>query len=264
MSTKGSITAHLLELEAAWKPMLPLDQYKIIRVDGRNFKRFTKDMAKPFDTDFCRNMDKVAVALCKEVQGCQFAYVQSDEISLLVHNEPGSQQWFGGELTKTLSISAGLASSVMALLYSKYSTHEETGRFLSVMFDSRAFAVKDRQDVIRYFLHRQGDAWRNAVTMAAQAHYSHKQLMNKPVWDRLLMLQEVGINFMQAYPPYIWRGRLVTQVKKVELISYTRKDTGEEHTQEVERSHWIPQPAPMFDWDQAGFLDTTVPQEVQK
>lgn len=63
--------------------LIPND-YVLIMLDGRSFsstiKRYFK---KPFDDTFINIMNETALYLCNNVQGCKFAYVQSDEISLM-------------------------------------------------------------------------------------------------------------------------------------------------------------------------------------
>jgi tRNA(His) 5'-end guanylyltransferase len=56
----------------------------IIRLDGKGFSKFTKDLDKPFDDGFSDDMDATAVYLCENIQGAKFAYTQSDEISIVL------------------------------------------------------------------------------------------------------------------------------------------------------------------------------------
>jgi tRNA(His) 5'-end guanylyltransferase len=58
-------------------------------------------MEKPYDLDFIHIMDKTAQFLCEEIQGAQFAYVQSDEISLLLTDfeKTTTDAWFDGNFT---------------------------------------------------------------------------------------------------------------------------------------------------------------------
>lgn len=250
------------DLEAEWTKTLPgSGYYKILRVDGRNFSKFTKNMDKPFDLDFCKNMDTVAVQLCKEIQGAVFAYVQSDEISVLIWQDgEKSQQWFGGDVAKTLSISAGLASSTMSLLYAdRQAWTDGAGIIYPVMFDARVFTVPARHDVVRYFIWRQTDAYRNAVSMAASAVFSHKQLHEKTLWDRLQILKDAGQDFHAMNPAWIYLGRVVTPVQHLETVAYRRKDTKEPHIEEVWRTRWEPSPAVMFSGDATQWLEVMVP-----
>ena len=49
----------------------------------------------------------------------------------------------------------------------------------SATYDARVFTIPDLVEVENYFVWRQQDAERNSVTMLAQSHASHKQLMGK-------------------------------------------------------------------------------------
>ena len=51
----------------------------IIRVDGRAFHTLTRKMERPFDYGFIRAMVSGARAVASDAQGCELAYVQSDE-----------------------------------------------------------------------------------------------------------------------------------------------------------------------------------------
>lgn len=56
----------------------------IVRIDGKAFHTFTRGLEKPFDRNLIKLMQNTTLALCKEVDGCQLGYTQSDEISLLL------------------------------------------------------------------------------------------------------------------------------------------------------------------------------------
>ena len=58
----------------------------IIRVDGSAFHTLTKKMEKPYDERFQNCMRETAKFLCEKIQCTKIAYVQSDEVSLLLHN----------------------------------------------------------------------------------------------------------------------------------------------------------------------------------
>jgi tRNA(His) guanylyltransferase len=122
----------------------------------------------PFDEVFMADMDAVAEALCHEITGSVFAYTQSDEISVLVTDfaTETTEPWFGGVTAKQLSISASLATAVL--------NERRPGK--RALFDSRVFTLSDPVEVANYFLWRQRDAVRNSISMAAQAHFSHRRL----------------------------------------------------------------------------------------
>ena len=61
------------------------NSYVIIMLDGRSFSKMIKNKyKKPFDETFIDMMNETAKYLLQNVQGVKFAYVQSDEISILV------------------------------------------------------------------------------------------------------------------------------------------------------------------------------------
>ena len=86
----------------------------LVMLDGKNFSTLVKNnFKKPFDDDFIDMMNKTAQFLCENVQGCKFAYTQSDEISLLItdYETTETDTLFGGRLCKIQSILASLATS---------------------------------------------------------------------------------------------------------------------------------------------------------
>lgn len=158
----------------------------IIRVDGKAFHTLTRDCTKPFDESFGECMDYTARMLVEEVQNARIAYVQSDEISLLLvdYNTYGTQQWFDGNLQKMVSISASVASVA-------FSSYWESPAY----FDSRAF-VLPREEVTNYFIWRQQDATRNSIQMVGQAYFSHKELQRKSCNDiQHMLLTEKNVNW---------------------------------------------------------------------
>lgn len=157
----------------------------IIRVDGKAFHTFTRRYGKGYSETFAETMCSVAKYVASEIQGCSFAYGQSDEISFLLtdYTTVKTQGWFDYEANKLVSISAALASSFMTKLVGEM-----------VQFDSRAFAIP-QDDVCNYFLWRQRDATRNAVQMAGREYYSHRELYQKSNEQVQEMLWEKGVNF---------------------------------------------------------------------
>jgi tRNA(His) 5'-end guanylyltransferase len=114
-------------------------------------------------------------------------------------------------------------------------------------FDARAFTIPDQVEVHNYFVWRQKDATRNSISMAAQAHFSHKQLLNKNTNEMQEMLwAEHGVNW-NDYDPRFKRGTLVYKELRVSDVTYTDKRTGEPHKiEDLERTVWTSTAAPIF------------------
>lgn len=189
--------------EAAAGSVLPRYLPFVIRVDVRAAHSLLRTANKPFDMQFVGHMQAAMMHLCREVQGAVFAYQQSDEISVLAcaYKDHTQQSWFGGRVQKIASVAAGLASSSLSL-------HRHLAELpASLAFDGRVFALPNAVEVANYFVWRQRDAQRNAVAMAAQAHFSVRQLYNKNRVQMIEMLREVGVMF-DEYPINVRNGSL--------------------------------------------------------
>ena len=90
------------------------NQYVIMMLDGRAFSKLIKNKyEKPFDNKFIHYMNETAKYLCKNIGGCKFAYVQSDEITMVLSDfdTPTTDTFFGYRLCKLQSIAAAMAAS---------------------------------------------------------------------------------------------------------------------------------------------------------
>ena len=162
----NSLGDRMKKYEDVWRFQLPACMPVIIRLDGRCFHTLTRDMKRPIDTDFMTCMDVTTQELCKQVEGTQLAFIQSDEISLLLRNDMTftTQGWFDNNIQKMVSVSAAIA----AITFSK-ALHK------LACFDSRAFVLPE-EEITNYFLWRQLDCSRNTISMYGQSFYSHKEL----------------------------------------------------------------------------------------
>jgi tRNA(His) 5'-end guanylyltransferase len=182
---------------------LPRRTYTIIRLDGKAFHTFTRGMKKPFDEDFIRMMNKTAQFLCEEIQGAKAAYVQSDEISLLLtdFDKIMTDAWFDGNIQKMVSVAASLATAKFNALFNYYPSE-----FKMAFFDARVFTIPDRVEVENYFIWRQKDAVRNSISMTAQSLYSHTELFGKSQVEEQEMIHAKGQNWNDM-PDGFKRGR---------------------------------------------------------
>jgi tRNA(His) guanylyltransferase len=239
---------------------LPRRSYVIIRVDGRAFHTFTRHCQRPFDHELIGDMNAVAVALCEQISGAQFAFAQSDEVSLLVTDFQSNQTeaWFDNSQSKMESLSASIATvafnrSRLTRLVRQQGVEAMEAQTAWAAFDSRAFLVPDINEVANTFLWRQQDATRNSIQMVAQAHFGHHELegmstdqMQEKLW------QERGINWNDI-APMLKRGRFIEKQTVTSDVEYTDKNTGEKQVaHNVKRSHWVVVEPPVFtqcrDW----------------
>ena len=210
----------------------------IIRVDGKNFRARTRGMKKPFDEGMRACMQVAALRLCAEVQNCRMAYFQSDEISLLLTDFQllNTETWFGNQVQKVCSVAAATATAAFIEGYLQHFSHAPREHLPT--FDGRCFNVP-REDVTNYFVWRQRDAERNSISMAAQAHFSHKELqgLNRSQMMDLLMLRK-GINW-DDYEPAFKRGQVVVRDREASIDVATS----------VVRPKWVVRDAPIFSKD---------------
>lgn len=211
--------------------LIDTDKYILVHVDGRSFSKMVKNkFRKPFDDSFIEMMNQTAVYLCENVQGCQLAYVQSDEISLLIKkNNPEGDVFFGGRLCKMQSIIASLASAKFNQLMMIYNITGEDGtcdvymdnteivdEIVNVIhdsplyqFDCKVWDVDSANDAMAWFLFRNIDCIRNSKQQTAQTYLTHKELIgldtDKQI-DLLLNKTNVDWNTFDCGKKY---GRLV-------------------------------------------------------
>lgn len=166
-------------------PRMPM----IVRVDGRAFHTLTRGMEAPWDADLRDAMTAVGVALIDDIAGAKMAYLQSDEVSVLVtdYDALGTQAWFDKSLQKVASVSASVAT---VAFNDSLNNPNKRGTF-----DSRVFTIP-REEVCNYFIWRQQDATRNSVSSLAQHHFSHKSLqgVSGPEMQERLF-REKGVNW---------------------------------------------------------------------
>ena len=145
-----------------------------------------------------RAMDEVAIGLCAEIQGAKLAYVQSDEVSVLVHGYGSIQTepWFGNDVQKIVSVSASIATQV-------FLNEWEAG---GAQFDARAFLVPE-DEVCNYFIWRQQDAVRNSINMVGQSYFSQAQMHGKSGDEVQEMLFRARAVNWAALPARLKRGR---------------------------------------------------------
>ncbi len=205
----------------------------VIRVDGRAFHTYTRGAKEPFDEMLQSSMNEVARELCENIQGAQLAYVQSDEVSVIVSAGNGANIWFDGNIQKMCSISAAIASTRMTL-----ESPRVFGKMRVAQFDSRVF-VLPKEEVINYLIWRQSDAARNAVQMLARSLFSHKQLLGKSCDVMKQMVREAGKPW-ENEDIGSTRGRCVIKQSFQANVEYVDKRTKQVKNAVAEKTRWIP------------------------
>lgn len=181
--------------EAVSKMVLTPRMPFIIRIDGKAFHTYTRNMDKPWDARLVAAFRKTILDCCKQFDGCKFAYWQSDEVSFLFtdYDRLETQAWFNKEVQKLVSISASIFTAHFNMWSEKC-----FGDFVDLplaYFDSRVF-VLPKEEVVNYFIWRQQDAVRNSIQSLAHKYFSHKEchgLSCNDLQDKLML--EKGVNW---------------------------------------------------------------------
>lgn len=208
--------------------------YVIAMLDGRSFsKMIKKKFQLPFDDKFIDMMNSTAQWLCENVQGIKLAFVQSDEISLVLtdFDQPGMDSFFGYRKCKLLSILASLATGYFNKLRSLDMTREELEEYTPIQFDCKVWNVPTFNDVYAWFLYRQIDCIRNSKQQVAQAHFSHKTLEGLNTDELIQKLKdEKQLDWWHDFDDGKKFGRF--------LWKETEKFHNEKYNMDYERSVW--------------------------
>jgi tRNA(His) 5'-end guanylyltransferase len=136
----------------------------------------------------------------------RIGYTQSDEISLVWHDEdPKTQSFLDRRVQKLTSILASMATAFFNARLAE-ALPEKAGAL--ALFDCRVWAVPNRDEAANVFLWRELDATKNSVSMATRAYYSHAEVDGRDNAQMHELLFQKGVNW-NDYPPFFKRGTFV-------------------------------------------------------
>lgn len=185
----------------------------IVRVDGRSFHNFPTKLGKPFDRVFINVMQEVARDLVELDGTCIAAYVQSDEISILLKDWSSldSEPFFHNKIQKLCSIFASKATSSFIGIWL-----EHTGELIDIQFDARCFNLP-KEEVANYFIWRQQDWTRNSIQMLGRSKFTQNQVQGKNC-DTLqdMLFKEHGINW-DKLETFLKRGTFIIRGDSVKI-----------------------------------------------
>lgn len=227
----------------------------VIRVDGCHFHTFTKGFKRPFDDVLIKSMQETAKYMCENIQGAKLAYVQSDEITIILidYDTLETDCWFKYRTDKLCSVAASMATMAFNRAFIKNKNNWQIETFkewkpidsiecrisdaydksaeIGAIFDARCFNIP-KEEVTNCIYWRQLDATRNSIQMVGQANFSHKELEGKScnkIQDMLLTQKDINWN---NYPTVQKRGSAC-----IRFITYD--DNKYETDWKVDRPHWI-------------------------
>lgn len=210
MGKNDSLGDRMKKYEAVYRPLLTPRSCVIIRVDGQHFSSYTKGCDRPFDSRIVGGMQYAASKVAHEIAGFKLAYIQSDEASFLMtdFDTNDTQGWFDYNLSKLITIAASHMTANFNQFVQTMASRPITNKLAT--FDARAFVVP-QMDVANYFLWRAKDWERNSLSMYAQSHFSHKELMGKKRADKHEMLHGKGKNWATDLDDQLRNGTFIAR-----------------------------------------------------
>ena len=217
--------------ESQYRNVLERRSLYALRVDGRAFKNYTSKFDRPFDLKFMEGMNQTCKALCSEVAGAILGYVQSDEISVIFSDLSGenTEMWFGGKQDKIISIAASTATGALI---------NALGSNPTPMFDARILKLDNVKEAQEYLIWRSGDAFKNAISMAAGSRYSSKQLDGMNTQQRIDILEREQKDLYSSLPLGFKHGRLAVKENYSDLVKFFHKKDQETKIIEVTKTRW--------------------------
>lgn len=233
----------------------------ILRVDGKSFHTFTRSMERPYDLVLQHALWDTAKYLCENIMGAKFAYVQSDEISVLIldySTKLTTEAWLDYNQQKMVSIGASMATMAFnraftqhvktygeKLLQQELSREQLQTKLKHYqkaykekvgfgMFDARVFNVPEN-DVCNYFIWRQQDAIKNSISMLGRTQMKQSELQGKNTKTVVAELRDsYDINWHDA-PLSFQRG---TACHRTQVIEHATQPITQE-IQTVVRRPWV-------------------------
>lgn len=212
--------------------LLP-NSYVMVMLDGRSFShKIKKRFKRPFDDEFIRIMNETAQYVAKNISGCKLAYVQSDEINLVLYDKSTQEPFFGNRMCKLLSIIASMASGKFNQLMFEYNIRQmsydntkmdcedtlysikDAMAAMSSMplyeFDCKVWNVPNVNDAFAGILYRQNDCIRNSKEAVAQDKFSADELHKKRTDEQIVMVREkFGIDWYTDFDDGKKYGRFI-------------------------------------------------------
>lgn len=211
-----------------------IDEYLMVRLDGKGFSKFTKGLNRPYDSRMSLLMIDTLKYLVKET-GAIVGSCQSDEISLCFKTFEGEDHYFGGRFQKIATTCASLATG---FFNKNLSVRLPEKDHLIPSFDGRCWSLTGQIAAYHNLLWRERDATKNSITMAATSVILHQKLHGVNGETKIQMLKDLGIDW-HDYPTYFKRGVYVKRVsvlKSLDLVELAKIPLNNQPTGPVERS----------------------------
>jgi tRNA(His) 5'-end guanylyltransferase len=192
---------------------------KIIIINGRNFKKTTSLLEKPFSEHFLELICGTMIKLASEIEGTILVYSFSDKIILAINNNVFEDQWYNGSIQKTASASAAIATYE----FNRLATEKQIKLFGDPIFTSQVFNVPNITELCNSFVAFQQQAFHSTLTIAAfyellkkyDLKVVQKMIVNKSASEKIeILMDKCNINY-DSYPLPFKRGIASYRVPRV-------------------------------------------------
>jgi len=204
---------------------LSKEEPTLIRITLKHSESFTEGFMKPFDLTMSQTMAKTAQYLCELIVGCKIAYIQNEEMLILVDSQQyyDLNNWlmtdfiervttttfnnFLSDYVRSLSLSPMIYNNIKYVeLVVNYGS-----KINSATFDVKLFNTP-KEDVYNAFKCRQQTAIRKSI-YALLTDVCDQETLDIKTYEQLLeiLVQKKNINF-DTINSFITRGVCVTKL----------------------------------------------------
>lgn len=206
---KITIDDRMKSYEAIYNHKIPSYLPYLLRLDGKNFSKYTKGLQKPFDICFVNSMVETMNDLIEKFS-VRTGYTHSDEITLIFPavctkeeyeaGEHKSTHLFDGRLMKICSVLASYCAVRFNVHMNKYieaNKESYSQQFIDKVqafeacFDCRVMTFPEDKsyEITNHMIWRSiKDCHRNAVFTYAQSYFSTKELHKKNSTEAIQMM----------------------------------------------------------------------------
>lgn len=239
--------------------ILPYIGY-MVRLDGKNFSRFTKGFKKPFDELLTKTMVKVSKELLNTTHAKTVFYC-SDEITLLFspvctkddydNKKNTSTHQYNGRIIKNCSVLSSLCSvyfnKFLGIYMKEFLKNDKNNTYSQnfiekclngiQIFDARMFPYKDIDEAYKNLEWRSlYDCKRNSISQYARYYLGKKDIINKKGKEMIMMMKEKGYNW-EEFPLELRYGVLLKKELKFLINVHEGKENGYYRTVPVAKTY---------------------------
>jgi tRNA(His) 5'-end guanylyltransferase len=198
-------------------------------LNGRNFSKTTSLLDRPFSLKFIELLSATMLKLMAEVDGTLFGYVFSDKIIIVSRNDQTeyTDAWQAGNIQKIVSSCASIATAEC----NKFAHNNGIDLLGAAIFTAQVFTLQNMQDVIKFLMSKQQDAFHIAVSSACfhemmkkyNIGYVKNAMATKTAREKIeILANEFNVDFYSYALPF-YRGVAAYRAPKAFIIEGIHK-----------------------------------------